>query len=37
MAEAVRRVGVSLRQIALPVLVYVICLHVFQILLLPWL
>ena len=36
MAPQVRRVGMSLRQIAFPLLAFLICFHVFQILLMPW-
>jgi hypothetical protein len=37
MAPQVRRIGMSLRQIAFPLLVYVVFLQLFQIMLLPWL
>lgn len=37
MAPQVRRVGMSLKQIAFPLLVFVVCYHVFQILFMPWL
>ncbi len=36
MAPQVRRVGMSLRQIAFPLTVFVICLQAFQVLLMSW-
>jgi len=36
MAPQVRRFGMSLRQIAFPLVVFVVCFQAFQILLMSW-